>query len=119
MTNQVTLIDRGRGLQLSTSRVTVLDLVPYFQQGCTYDEIVHWLPTLTSNEIAVVEAYYREHQRELDEQDRRVRDYREQQVHLQRQRFPEADDSPQERLARLKRLLQEQRQEKNGARNPG
>ena len=61
MTEEITLIDRGRGLQLSTSRITVMDLVPYFQQGCSHDEIMLWLPTLSPDEIAAVEAYYREH----------------------------------------------------------
>ena len=39
MTNPIELVDRGRGLQLSTSRITVQDLVPYFQQGYSHDEI--------------------------------------------------------------------------------
>ena len=30
MKRDIQIIDRGRGLQLSTSRVTVQDLVPYF-----------------------------------------------------------------------------------------
>ncbi len=32
MTKTIAIIDRGRGPQLSTSRVTVQDLVPYIQQ---------------------------------------------------------------------------------------
>jgi hypothetical protein len=36
MEREITLVDRGRGLQLSTSRITVHDLVPYFQEGCSY-----------------------------------------------------------------------------------
>lgn len=31
MNTDIQIVDRGRGLQLSTSRVTVQDLVPYFQ----------------------------------------------------------------------------------------
>jgi uncharacterized protein (DUF433 family) len=73
-TEPIAIVDIGRGLQLSTSRVTVQDLVPYFQDGCSYDEIKGWIPTLTSEEIAVVERYYRDHQPELDEQDRRIRE---------------------------------------------
>ena len=72
-TNTIELVDRGRGLQLSTSRVTVQDLVPYFQQGCSHEEIIRWIPTLTPDEIAIVERYYREHQAELDEEDRLIR----------------------------------------------
>jgi hypothetical protein len=30
---EIAIVDRGRGLQLSTSRITVQDLVPYFQRG--------------------------------------------------------------------------------------
>jgi uncharacterized protein (DUF433 family) len=70
--NEITLIDRGRGLQLSTSRITVHDLVPYFQDGCSYDEIIRWIPSLTREEIAFVERYYRQHKDDLDEYERRV-----------------------------------------------
>src|SRR5271170_8056956 len=70
----IVLVDVGRGLQLSTSRVTVQDLVPYFQEGCSHDEIIRWIPTLSQEEIAVVEQYYRDHKDELDEEDRQIRE---------------------------------------------
>jgi uncharacterized protein (DUF433 family) len=73
MANRIELVDRGRGLQLSTSRVTVQDLVPYLQEGCSYEEIIRWIPTLTAEEIAVIEHYYREHRAQLDEEDRLIR----------------------------------------------
>src|SRR5216684_2640511 len=73
MKTDIEIVDRGRGMQLSTSRVTVQDLVPYFQEGCTYEEIIRWIPTLTAEEIAVVQRYYRDHQQELDEEDRLIR----------------------------------------------
>ena len=117
MNLDIQIIDRGRGLQLSTSRITVQDLVPYFQRGCSYDEIIHWIPTLTHEEIAVVERYYQQHKDALDEEDRRLRAYREEQIRLQRLRFPEED--PQLRLARMKELLQKRLQEKNGEGHPG
>ena len=69
----IEIVDHGRGLQLSTSRVTVQDLVPYFQEGCSNDEIIRWIPTLTAAEIAVVQTYYRDHQQELDAEDRLIR----------------------------------------------
>ena len=59
MNNEITLVNSGRGLQLLTSRVTVQDLVPYFQEGCTHEEIIRWIPMLRHEEIAVVERYYR------------------------------------------------------------
>jgi len=117
MNPDIQIVDRGRGLQLSTSRITVQDLVPYFQRGCSYDEIIRWIPTLTHEEIAVVERYYQEHKDALDEEDRRLRAYRDEQIRLQKLRFPDEDRD--QRLARMNRLLQERLQEKNGERHPG
>ena len=74
MKTEIQIVDSGRGLQLSTSRVTVQDLVPYFQEGCSYDEIIRWIPALSHEEIAVVEHYYLAHKEELDEQDCRIRE---------------------------------------------
>ena len=73
MNEPITIVDRGRGLQLSTSRITVQDLVPYFQDDCTDEEIVRWIPSLTAEEIAVVRRYYAENRAALDEQDRHIR----------------------------------------------
>jgi len=114
MRNEITLVDRGRGLQLSTNRITVHDLVPYFQDGCSHDEIIRWIPSLTHEEIRIVERYYRQHQDELDEYERRIRAYRAEQIRLQRLRFPEREGNRQERLAQLRQLLRQRRQEKSG-----
>jgi len=57
-TETIEIIDHGRGPQLSTSRITVLDLVHYFQRGVSFEEINRWVPTLTHEEIAAVEQYY-------------------------------------------------------------
>lgn len=119
MSQAITLVDRGRGLQLSTSRITVQDLVPYFQEGCTHEEIMRWIPCLTHEEIALVERYYHEHRQELDEEDRQIREYRDEQIRLQRLRFPEFDETPEETRARLRKLLEKRRQEKNGEGHPG
>ena len=114
MPKEITLVDRGRGLQLSTSRITVYDLVPYFQDGCSYDEIIRWLPSLTHEEIAIVERYYRQHKDELDEHERGIRAHRAERIRSQRLRFPEREGSHQERLAQLRQLLQRRRRESNG-----
>src|SRR6266699_4506395 len=117
MKTDIHLVDRGRGLQLSTSRITVQDLVPYFQEGCSNEEIIRWIPTLTAEEIAIVERYYREHQAELDEEDKQIRAYVAEQIRLQRLRFPE---EPREvRLARIKETLRQRQQERNGEGNHG
>ena len=119
MSQDVTLVDRGRGMQLSTSRITVQDLVPYFQEGCSYDEIRRWIPILTDAEIALVEQYYREHKDALDEEDRLIRARTEERVRQQRLRFPGLQGTREERLARLKELLHRYRQEKNGEGSSG
>ena len=93
MQKEITLVDRGRGLQLSTSRITVHDLVPYFQEGCSYDEIIRWIPTLTDDEIAVVENHYLQHKDELDDYESRVRAHRAEHIRLQRLRFPDRERS--------------------------
>jgi len=113
MQKEIALVDRGRGLQLSSSRITVHDLVPYFQNGCSDEEILRWIPSLTHEEIRIVERYYQQHKDELDEHERRVRAYRAEQIRLQRLRFPEREGSRNWRLARLRQLLQQRRQENN------
>lgn len=114
MQEEITLIDRGRGLHLSTSRITVHDLVPYFQNGCSDDEIIRWIPSLTHEEIRIVERYYRQHKDELDEYERRVQADRAERIRLQPLRFPEQEGSRDERLTRLRDLLRRRRRETNG-----
>jgi uncharacterized protein (DUF433 family) len=118
MVEEITLVDRGRGLQLSTSRITVMDLVQYFRRNWSYDEITQIIPSLSHEEIAVVEAYYRQHKDELDQKDRLVEEYREEQLHIQRERYPMPDETSEERIARFRKLLKNRQQESNGERNP-
>jgi uncharacterized protein (DUF433 family) len=112
----IEIVDRGRGLQLSTCRITVQDLVPYFQAGHSHEEIMRWIPTLSHEEIAVVESYYREHKVDLDKEDQRIREYVAEQIRLQRLRFPQ--ESRDVRLARMKETLQRQK-ERNGKGHTG
>ena len=118
-TETIAIVDHGRGPQLSTCRITVLDLVPYFQKGRTYDEIIRWIPTLTQEEIAIVEQFYRDHQAEFDEKDRRAREHRAEQIRQQRLKFPESSETPAETKERLRQLLVKRRLEKNGEGHPG
>jgi uncharacterized protein (DUF433 family) len=120
MTEEIKLVDRGRGLQLSTSRITVMDLVQYFRYGYSYDEIKRWIPVLTDEEIAVVETYYREHKEVLDERDRQIDARREELAKEQRRRFPELTGTSEERRAQLwQRMRQRKRAEQNGERTAG
>jgi hypothetical protein len=118
MKEPITIVDRGRGLQLSTSRITVQDLVPYFKDHCSDEEIKRWIPSLESEEIAVVRCYYAEHKAALDEQDRRIRE-------RTAERMREQENSPQlaairshgtEKLAALREEFAKRKQstERNG-----
>ena len=118
-TETIEIVDRGRGPQLSTCRITVLDLVPYFQKGRSCAEIIRWIPTLTREEIAAVERFYLDRKEAFDEMDARARQRREEQIRLQRLKFPELNGTEEERMARLRALLEKRRQEKNGEGHPG
>jgi hypothetical protein len=98
MREDITLVDRGRGLQLSTSRITVRDLVPFFREGYFYDEIVRWLPSLTHEEIGIVHRYYRQHKDELDDPESRVRARHAEPIRTRRTRLPPAESTLQDRL---------------------
>jgi uncharacterized protein (DUF433 family) len=110
----IILIDRGRGLRLSTSRITVHDLVPYFQDGCSYDEIIRWLPSLTHEEIEIVARYYWQHKQELDEYESRVQAHRADQIRTQALRLPGRERDRPERLARLREVLRQRPHEVAG-----
>ncbi|MBI1830373.1 MAG: hypothetical protein HYR84_02845 [Planctomycetes bacterium] len=118
-TETIAIVDLGRGPQLSTCRITILDLVPYFQKGSAYDEIMRWMPTLSREEIAVAERFYLDHKEELNERDRKARERREEQVRQQRLKFPASTETPEETKARLSRSLEKRRQENNGEGHPG
>jgi uncharacterized protein (DUF433 family) len=74
MPKTIEIVDRGRGPQLSTSRITVQDLVPYFQRRCSHEQIMEIMPVLTREEIQLVERYIDQNREAVEEQDRRIRE---------------------------------------------
>src|SRR5207249_1867634 len=74
MTKVTEIVNHGRGPQLSTSRITVQDLVPYLQKKWSYDQIIEAMPVLTVEEIQTAERYVRENYETVMEQDRRIRE---------------------------------------------
>src|SRR5437667_2834033 len=68
----IEIVDYGRGPQLSTTRITVLDIFYYLHRGYDFDTIQHIMPTLSRAEFDVVLQYVRLHQDELAEEDRRA-----------------------------------------------
>ncbi len=107
MRRDIAIVDRGRGPQLSTTRITVQDLVPYFQGGCSYEEIIRWIPTLTPEEIQVVERYYKEHKEEVLEVDRRIRER-----NAERRNAPEVEQILREGRAERQAMAEEFRRRK-------
>ncbi len=109
----VEIIDRGRGPQLSTCRITVQDLVPYLQQNYTHEQILQIMPILTVSEIQAVERYIQENYDAVMEQDRRIR---ERVAARQMPREVEEAERTQrlERLEAARRLIRQQQQERNG-----
>jgi hypothetical protein len=73
MGKTIEIVDRGNGMQLSTSRITVQDIVPYLQRNCTYQEILDIMPTLTVEEIQAVEQYVRDNYEAVMEEDWQIR----------------------------------------------
>lgn len=69
------IIDGGRGPQLSTSRITVQDLLPYHREGASNEEIRRWLPSLTDEEIALLKNYILEHHEEVLQAERDIKEY--------------------------------------------
>jgi uncharacterized protein (DUF433 family) len=74
MEKTVEIVERGRGPQLSTSRITVQDLVPYFQRKLAYEQIMDIVPDLTIEEIKAIERFIRDNYDAVMEQDRRIRE---------------------------------------------
>src|SRR5438105_2473190 len=69
-TETIEIVDRGRGPQLSTTRITVLDIFYRLHRGDGWEEIHHSMPTLTRAEFDVVTDYVNKHHEELVEKDR-------------------------------------------------
>jgi uncharacterized protein (DUF433 family) len=100
--NGIKIIDRGRGPQLSTSRITVQDLVPYLQQKYSHEDILQIMPVLTVQEIQVVEQYIQDNYDAVMEQDQRIRERT-----AARQKPAEMEEA--ERTERLQRLNEARR----------
>jgi uncharacterized protein (DUF433 family) len=112
-TQTVQIVDRGRGPQLSTCRITVQDVVPYLEQNLTHEQIREIMPVLSDEDIQAIEEYVREHNDEVMARDRRIRERA-----AKRRMAPEVEES--ERQSRRDRLdaerqrIRARKQERNG-----
>jgi uncharacterized protein (DUF433 family) len=113
----VHIVDRGRGPQLSTCRITVQDLVPYLQQKCTWEEVRAIMPVLTVEEFQAIERYVRDNYDAVMEQDRRIRER-----NAQKTASPEIQELRKKGHAKALALMEQfgqKAQEKNGDHSPG
>jgi hypothetical protein len=123
-TETIEIINRGRGPQLSTSRITVLDIFYWLHRGYGWDEVHYGMPTLTREEFDVVMEYVEQHRDDLVERDRRAEEFREKAIAAQHARggiFAPPDESipEEERVEKLRQKLRKRIAEKNGEGHPG
>ena len=119
----VEIVDRGRGPQLSTSRITVLDVFYYLHRGYDLEFIQRAMPSLTRAAFDAVNAYVHEHHDELVEQDRRTEDFHKRGMEVQHAKggiFAPSEENltTPERVARLMKKMKQKLAEKNGAHHP-
>lgn len=117
-TKQIEIVDRGRGPQLSTSRITVQDIVPMLQRNCAPEEIMELIPVLKREEIQVIQQYVRDNYDAVMEQDRRIREREANRVdppeHLEILKR-----GREKRLALMEQFAKKKAQEQNGDEAPG
>ena len=123
-TETIEIVDRGRGPQLSTTRITVMDIFYWFHRGYSWDEILDLIPALSRAELDVVADYVNKHHAELVEKDRRVEEVIQKRIAEQHARggiFASLEEkgTREERMALLREKLKKRIAEKNGEGHPG
>src|SRR5476651_1655120 len=118
-TETIEIVDRGRGPQLSTSRITVLDVFYYLHRGYDFDVIHEIMPIVTRAEFDLVVDYVNAHRAELVEKDRRAEEWIRKGIAAQHARggvFAPLDETltTEQRVARLREKLRQKQAEKNG-----
>jgi uncharacterized protein (DUF433 family) len=119
----VRIIDTGRGPQIEGHRLTVMDVFYYLHRGYDFEFIHQCMPSLRREEFDAVVEYVGRHHDELVEADRRVEEFHRRGQEAQWARggiFAEQDENLtlEERVARLKKIMEQRKAEKNGARHP-
>jgi uncharacterized protein (DUF433 family) len=123
-TENIEIVERGRGPQLSTTRITVMDVFYWLHRGYDWEAIHESMPSLTREEFDVVIDYVNKHHDELVEKDRRVEEVIQQRIAEQHARGgifapPDENLTREQRVARLREKLRKRIAEKNGEGNPG
>jgi uncharacterized protein (DUF433 family) len=113
---QVSIVDRGRGPQLSNSRMTVQDLLPLFKEGTPDAEILRWYPQIGQTELDLLRQYYRDHTEEVLTLEREIAAYNEEARKLYpRPPLPTDGMTTEEKRAwMLQRIADRKKPERNG-----
>ena len=117
---EATIVDRGRGPQLSNSRITVLDVFYYLHRGYDFDVVHRAMPSLTRDEFDLIFDYVKGHRDELVEKDRRADEFHRRGMEAQRARggiFASTSENltTEERVARLKEKMEQKLANRCGA----
>jgi uncharacterized protein (DUF433 family) len=123
-TQTIQIIDRGRGPQLSTTRITVLDVFYYLHRGHTFEYVQQAMPSLSREEFDVVVQYAKAHHDELVEMDRKAEEFIRQGMAAQRARggiFAESEEgmTTEQHIARLKEIMRQRSAGRNGEGHSG
>ena len=117
-TETIRIVDIGRGPQLAGSRLTVLDVFYYLHRGYDFDFIHCALPSLSRAEFDVVAEFVNQHRDELIAKDGRAEEFIRRGIAEQKAKglYHEIDESVplEERVARLKEKMRQQKAERNG-----
>lgn len=115
-TETLQIVDNGRGPQLSTTRITVQDILPYYRDGASNDEIRRWIPSLCDDEIAVLKDYIRDHFEEVIQAEKDIKAYHDR-MRAQQPAWTRANDalSLEERRGLMREKLAARKAGSNGA----
>ena len=114
-----TVVDRGRGPQLSTCKITVQDLLSSFKAGKTDTEILRWYPQISAEEVQLLRQYFLDHTAEVLAEEVRIAAYHDNLRRKYDRPSPLDKKSPTERRTYLMQKLAERRaMEANGVHDP-
>ncbi len=115
-TRTIEIVDHGLGPQLSTRKISVQDLLPFYRENASNDEIRRWLPMLSDEEIGVLKEYLRSHFEEVIAAEKRIKTHHDKQRTAQPE-WTRANDhlTLEERTALLREKAAQRKAEENGA----
>jgi uncharacterized protein (DUF433 family) len=119
-TENIAIVDCGRGPQLSTSRITVQDLLPYYREGASNEEIRRWIPSLTDEEIAAVKEYIHRNYQQVLQAELEIKKVHDR-MRASQPAWTRANDrlSLEERKTLLQKKLAQRKAKENGADSSG